>query len=418
MVTVLPFRALRFTEKAGMPEKLCCPPYDIISDDERAALIERDEHNVIRLELPKGENRYDEAGKLLTEWRENGILACDEKPGMYVYEESFEVAGKQYAFAGIIARVKTEEFSKGNILPHEETLSKAKQDRFDLMNATMANFSQIYSLYADEEKKISPIVERTRTAAPEKDFVDDKNVRHRLWKIEDEGVLASITAGFADKKLYIADGHHRYETSINFRNYLRESGKNVQGADYVMMMLVDMDSDGLVIFPTHRLVRDIADFDADKFLKKAEKRFKITEISLNSVATELEKCENSVAFLSKDRAAIMTLRDLADLAEAMPDASEAYRSLDVCLLHQLILEPYFGIDKENMAQQKNLTYTRSAVEALQSVLDGGFQCAFLLNATRVRQIKDVSAAGEKMPQKSTYFYPKLITGLVMNSLID
>ena len=317
-----------------------------------------------------------------------------------------------------------EDFSAGVVLPHEETLSKAKQDRFNLMQATNCNFSQIYSLYMDDTGETQRRIDRLSSGTPRCEFSDGL-VTHRLWIVNDALAIEAFRSDFAARKLYIADGHHRYETAINYRNYCRENAVWAPGSEFVMMMLVDMAHPGLLVFPTHRLVRGLPDFSAEQVLSGSAEYFDIEPLPGRDAVEPRLKADydagkKSFVFAAKRDGALaytlLTLRDPAVMADFLPEKSDASRGLDVSVLHTLVLERVLGIDKENMANQKNLTYTRSADEALESVQAGESQCAFLLNPTRVEEIGAVAAAGEKMPQKSTYFYPKLITGLVMNSL--
>lgn len=421
MAEIRPFRALRFnTEKAGDIAELVCPPYDIISEEQRLAYLSKNPDNIIRLELPKGDDPYNEAGKTLRTWLDEGILRQDDKEGVYIYEEEFTVNGLHTRFKGCIVRVKLEEFSKGIVLPHEETLSKAKEDRFNLMKATGCNFSQIYSLYNDPQHEITKKLDELSADQPVNELTDGDGVTHRLWIVTDPEETAFISKAFADKKLYIADGHHRYETALNYRNYCRENGIATGEEDYIMMMLVDMEHDGLVVLPTHRLVRDLKDFDPDKLLDDSREYFDlIQKKDIASADKKLRKLydEGKKAFAfycGGEDYTILVLKDDSILEELLPDKSPAYRGLDVSVLHTLVLERLLGIDKENMAKQINLTYVKQLDEAVSAVTSGKAQCAFILNPTRVSEIRDVAAAGEKMPQKSTYFYPKLITGLVMN----
>ena len=423
MAEIRPFRALRFdTEKAGKIEELVCPPYDIISEVQRQGYLEENENNIIRLELPKGEEPYKTAGEVLKKWLDSGILKQDSEEAVYIYEEEFSINGIHAKFKGCIVRVKIEEFSKGVVLPHEETLSKAKEDRFNLMKATNCNFSQIYSLYMDSEHKIINRLDKLSECKPEIELTDGDEVTHRLWIVTDKEEIKAVCEDFADKKLYIADGHHRYETALNYRNYCRENGIGDGGEDYVMMMLVDMEHDGLVVLPTHRLVRDLASFDKEKILSDCREYFEVTEESdVNKAESKLKELydegKKAFAFYSGGNGYdLLVLRDENVIAELLPEKSKASQGLDVTVLHTLVLEKIFGIDAENMAKQINLTYTRLFDEAIESVKTGKAQCSFILNPTRVTEIRDVAAAGEKMPQKSTYFYPKLITGLVMNKL--
>ena len=425
MAEIKPFRALRFdTQAAGNIQELTCPPYDIISEEQRAQYLKTNEHNVIRLELPRGDNPYEEAGALLRRWEQQGILKQDQQEGLYIYEEEFEAHGKRMRVKGVICRVKLEEFSKGVVLPHEETLSKAKADRFQLMKATFCNFSQIYSLYMDPQHTTPNKIDRLSQGKPEVEMQDSDGVTHRLWIVTDPQEIRNICSDFDESKLYIADGHHRYETALNFCDYCREQGMAKEGdaVDYVMMMLVDMENSGLVVFPTHRLVRGLSSFDETAVKEACREYFSVEDkTDISTIERELDSLyqqgKKAFAFYTgQDRWTLLVLKSMEAVREWLPKASAATQGLDVTVLHSLILEKIFGIDKENMAQQINLTYTRDFQEAVSSVQKGESQCAFILNPTRVTEIRDVAAAGEKMPQKSTYFYPKLITGLVMNQM--
>jgi len=428
MAKVRPFRALRYDfSKAGAPESVCCPPYDIISEQEQEAYYSENAHNVIRLELPREPMKYDAAAQTLEGWRKSRILRRDLEDCLYIYEEEFTVQGQRKKINGIIAQVQLEEFSKGIILPHEETLSKAKSDRFNLMSKTFCNFSQIYSLYHDQDKSIKPLLAGIVSGKPEVEFRAKDGIVHRLWTVPAGKITQKICESFDKLKLYIADGHHRYETALNFRDAMRNEKRKLklntqddESLGYTMMMLVEMEHDGLVVFPTHRLVKDLPDFDPSAIPSEANTLFDVAYFDdLSTLEQNLGSRENTAAFYcGSEGYFLFTLKDTESVKNVLPEMSAAYCSLDVTLLHTLILEPILGIDKENMAAQKNLTYTRDIREAIQGVREGRFQCAFLLNPTRVSQIRDVSLAGEKMPQKSTYFYPKLITGLVMNQIME
>ncbi len=423
MAEIRPFKALRYDlEKAGEIGSLVCPPYDVIGEDQRRALVEGNPYNVIRLELPQGEDRYAQAGRILEQWMDQGVLKNDMDEGIYIYEEEFldkVDRGNVRKLRGMVCLVRLEDFAANVVLPHEETLSKAKEDRFQLMCATGCNFSQIYSLYRDEAHTTRGRLDAlTQTCQPRYQFSDGL-VTHRLWVVNDEAAISALREDFTDRKLYIADGHHRYETALRYRDFLRDQGIFRPSAGFVMMFLADMEDSGLVVFPTHRLVRGLPDFHADAlpaacgqyFDAAAKKDRAETEQALEEAYRE---GRHAFGLFDGARWHTLTLRDPSVLDALLPEKSGAYRQLDVTILHTLILEGVLGIDKENMAAQKNLTYTRSAEEAERSVETGESQCCFLLNPTRVEEIGAVAAAGEKMPQKSTYFYPKLITGLVMN----
>ncbi len=424
MALIQPFRALRFTGQAGDPAALTCPPYDIISEAQRQAYLAANPNNIIRLELPReGADPYAAAGDTLTRWLADGTVARDAVPGIYIYQEAFSVGGRDYAVKGFVCRVHLEEFSKGIVLPHEETLSGAKEDRFRLMCATGCNFSQIYALYPDDGD-CDAMLDALSAGTPDQEFTDAEGVTHRLWIVPDSDPVRALCAAFREKKLYIADGHHRYETALRYRDHLRAQGLARQGedADFVMMCLVSLRHPGLVVLPTHRIVRDLPAFDQAATLEKCAPFFWIRPLPDAAAAQAALKDayaagEKAFVLYAGDYT-LLVLKKREIMKTLLPAASPALRQLDVSILHGLVLERLFGIDKANMAAQKNLTYTRDPQEAVAAVDSGNANCAFLLNPTRVAEIRDVAAAGEKMPQKSTYFYPKLITGLVMNQLRD
>ncbi|MBP1561332.1 MAG: DUF1015 domain-containing protein [Oscillospiraceae bacterium] len=426
MAEIKAFKGMRYTSEGGDLNTLVCPPYDIISDVQREEYVKENPYNIIRLELPKGgDERYREAGDTLKSWLDKDILACDGEESIYVYEMQFTANGAKNSLKGFVSLVKLVDFSEGIVLPHEETLSKAKQDRFNLMSETFCNFSQIYSLYMDEDGSVYGMVDGCSQGAPEMEVTDPDGTVHRMWCVSDKDVIAKVKAAFADKKLYIADGHHRYETALNFHRHLCAEGKAVPGdqSGYIAMMLVNMENPGLVVFPTHRMVRGLPEFNADRIAADCKAYFDISEAAKDDVQAALGKLykDGKKAFAMYSGAGkfcVMTLRDEGAVKKLLPDMSEAYCGLDVSVLHSLVLERIFGIDKENMANQKNLTYTRSFDEAVEAVDKGAANCSFILNPTKVSEIRDVALASEKMPQKSTYFYPKLITGLVMNKFGD
>lgn len=429
MAEIKAFKGLRYTEKAGDIGQLCCPPYDIINGEEREALIEKNQYNLIRLELPvlggsEDLTPYYEAAKTLRTWLKEEILKTDEKEAVYIYEMEFSAYGKSHKVKGFVSLVKLEPFSKGVILPHEETLSKAKTDRFNLMKTTGCNFSQIYSLYMDEDNSAFDLIDKVSQGQPDSCFTDSDNVTHRMWIARDSEFIAALTEKLSDKKLYIADGHHRYETALNYKNYVEGNLDEIGSSGYVPMMLVNMENEGLVVFPTHRIVRDLQNFDYNDVCEKCREYFDIVpylnrekgEEGLARAYAEGKKA--FVLFTGDNNYTLLTLKNIDVMNTLLPEGCNALKQLDVSILHTLILERIFGIDKENMAKQINLTYTRSMQEAIEAVDQKRADCCFLLNPTRVSEIRDVAAAGDKMPQKSTYFYPKLTTGLVMNKIFD
>jgi uncharacterized protein (DUF1015 family) len=420
MATIKAFCGTRFANTADLNNRVS-PPYDIVSDKEREELIAKSDKNIIRLELPKGgDERYKEAGKLLSEWKSFGTLVKDPEPAFYIYEIEFTANGKRGSLKGFVGLVKLQEFSDGVVLPHEETLSKAKTDRFNLMSETMCNFSQIYSLYMDENGECQEVIKFNSTRSPHMSVTDNDGTIHRMWAVTDKAAIDRLTKAFEDKKLYIADGHHRYETALNFEKKLKADGKQTENSGYISMMLVNIENPGLVIFPTHRIVKGLDNFDIAALIAKSRDYFDITEAAnedeMNAALhSDYDAGKKTFALYSgSGKCYVFRLKNENAVKDILPEKSDAYCGLDVSILHTLVLEKLLKIDKENMANQKNLTYTRNVKEALEAVDFGGADCAFILNPTKVEEIRDVAAASEKMPQKSTYFYPKLITGLVIN----
>lgn len=419
MAEIREFCALRFTASAGEIGQLVCPPYDIISKAEREEYLRKNANNIIKLESPEQTPEGYSGAKVELDRRiANGIMAKDSTPALYIYEESFTVDGKLYSFRGVTAYVKLQEFSDGVILPHEHTLSKAKTDRLNLLKATGCSFSQIYSLYNDADGKIPALISELSAGAPDVEFTDADNVTHRMWIVEKSDKTAQLCALFGNKKLYIADGHHRYETALNYKKYMVETGDGNPNADYIMMFLVDMQNSGLVVFPTHRVIFGLESFDSAELLNKSEPYFTITEVTddiENQLKQQYQRGNTAFGYFDGSKKYLFVLKNKQVLKDLLPNMGDALRELDVTVLHSLILEGILGIDKENLANQINLKYTRDTAEALSEVASGANAC-FILNPTRVSEIAAVAKAGDTMPQKSTYFYPKLITGLVVNQI--
>lgn len=392
MAVLRPFSALRFNrEKAGAPETLCCPPYDIIPDP--SVWLSKNPYNIIRLE--GGErlgtpNPYADAEQTLSEWLNKGILQEDETPSFYIYESIFPSQhGGMRTLTGFAAHVELSPFADGVVLPHENTLSAAKADRRELMRATGCHFSPVYALYDDPSRRADAILKTVKDTPPYSSFAMEDGIEYRLWLLSDSAACRALEEVFRDQSLFIADGHHRYETSLR----LREENPDTV-SPYIMMFLADMSDPGLEVHATHRIVSGIPDYDQKALYEKISQRFEMEAGD--------ETKEGSLIWVTPKKRIALT-----------PKAGEE-RFLDVTLLHEGILEPFFGIDTANMAAGGNLTYTRSSEEAIAAVQSGGAQCAFLMAPPTVAQIRETMLRGEKMPQKSTYFYPKIITGLFMN----
>ena len=405
MAQIYPFKALRYTKKAGKLKDNICPPYDIISADERKALINKSVFNLVTLEKPEGENKYVEARHTLEEWIKNGVVAYDDSDSVYLYRVSFVYGGADYHYDGIIALCKAYNFEEKVVLPHENTLSGAKEDRFRLLLATRTSFSSVYSLYEDKDGAVKNGLDGVTETEPVSKVTDGEGVTHTLWRISDEKRIDAIVNAMADKKLYIADGHHRYETALRYRDFT-----GYPEAGCLLMTMVDMDSEGLLVLPTHRIFKK--ECDVEGAIKAMEEDF---DISVTQSKAEME------AYLDKNKDKHVFgiysggVYRTATLKWAV-DFNSPVKDLDVSVLHDVILEKQFGVTKEDLASQTCLEYTRDTDEAVAAVDSGKAAAAFILNPTKVSQIRDVADAGEKMPQKSTYFHPKLISGLIMRRL--
>jgi uncharacterized protein (DUF1015 family) len=428
MAEIVPFAGLRYdVERLGDAARVLAPPYDVIGEAERSELEARDPHNVVRVELPRGEAdaRYGNAANLLRAWLAEGVLRRELTPSMYVYEQQFQWAGKTYTRQGLIAALKLEPFDKRVVLPHEHTLTGPKEDRRKLLVATRTQISQVFGLYRDAEGVAKAELEAITAAAPAMDTATPDGTRHRLWVVSEANRLNRLAGILRDKQVLIADGHHRYETMVSLRGELRGQGGAGarEPADYGAMFLARAEDPGLLVLPTHRLVRDLPEFSQSAFLSGAAAAFDVIpgeETTAQAVEARLQQLsvgedgQPRVAFglraAGKRGPTWLVLKPIVDLSALGPPS---LRSLDVTVLHGVLLGPLLGIDASAMAKQSNLLYTHDTSEALARVDAGEVQAAFLMNATSVSQVLDACEQGHVLPQKSTYFQPKLATGLVM-----
>ncbi len=449
MAFITPIRGLRYNASL-VPDlaEVITPPYDVIDAEAQDKYYRRHPHNIIRLEYGKtnpkdtdGDNRYTRAAADFNSWQEKGILVREDKPAIYIYRQTFSVNGENKTRTGLMAGVKIEPYDKGVVLPHEETLPKHKADRLALMQACGANFSPIFSLYSDPDEQVEKITARRLEDMPDIDFTAEDGQRHRLWVLDDPDLITLIQNALSDKVIFIADGHHRYETALNYRNLMRESNntteKDLQPYDFVMMTLVNLYDPGLVVLPTHRLVRNLPDQLSGSLVGNIEQYFTVERFTFdenynnfnNFMETLAEKGSpdatrknqaHSHAFgLYKGNLEgyIITLKNGVNIRDIMPiDKSVEWCGLDVSVLHTLVMEKYLGIGGEQRASESNLTYTRDEIEALKKVDRGEYQMVFFLNPTLVEEVTAVAAKREKMPQKSTFFYPKLPTGILLAKL--
>lgn len=427
MPRVISFRGIRYNpEKIDDLAAVVTPPYDVIDSAAQKKYYEKSPYNVIRLEFGyqfpednEKNNRYTRAAHDYNKWLENEVLVRESKPAFYLYEQEFSLGAVNYKRTGFFARVQLEEFFKGGILPHEETLVNPKADRFALMSACAANFSPIFAFYVDPELTLDQEFDRIKNSQqPEIALTDEVGEKHRIWVIDDPQLQEKVDSVFKQKELYIADGHHRYETALEF---YRKNSEKYKAAGYILMYLVNACDPGLVILPTHRIVHSLPSFDPSNLLTGLEKFFvveKLSETAKLDVVLKEQQEAGKTAFVMGTREPafyLLVLKNPAKMRELSPGRSAAWCSLDAAVLQTLIFQELLGLTPDSIAKQENIKYTRDTEAALDA-LSQDAQLVFLLNPTKISQIMAVASAGDKMPQKSTYFYPKLLTGLVINDL--
>lgn len=440
MATIAPFRGIQFDlAKAGALDDLVCPPYDIISHEQQQALYRKNPHNVIRLEYGlespgdnESDNRYTRAAATLAEWTKNGVLKQDDQPAFYIYEMEFGSGKKTRKLRGFICMVRIEDYESGIIKPHETTLSGPKTDRLNLLRACKAGFSQIYSLVSDPEGRIGEVLSSV-PRQPSLEVRAEDGVVHRVWTLADRKAIDTIVADVASRPIFIADGHHRYDTALNYRNERRKAAgtfSGEEGFNYVPMFLARIEDPGLVILPAHRSLFNLTDFHPQRFEEDLNKFFNIERIDFTKrsepadrktvLDTMAHRADHGHVFGMRIKGEqsyyLLTLRNEADMDAIVPNKVPAYRKLDVSILHHLVIDKLLGIRMETHKLGLNIEYIKDANEAVKRIETGEAEIIFLMNPTKVHEVKEVAMAGDRMPQKATYFYPKLLTGLVMNKI--
>lgn len=439
MADLRPLHGLRYQPAvAGDIGNVIAPPYDVISDEAQRALYERSPFNVVRVEYgldaAEGDgNRYQRAADTLASWRRGGVLAADPHPSLYLYEQEFAHAGRTYRRRAILGRVRLEPWENGVILPHEHTMSGPKQDRIRLLRACRTNVSPIYALYRPDDGAAIAICAAAAGDHPDVEARDSLGQTHRLWVIDDARAVQRLEYHFSSRTLYIADGHHRYETALGYREE-RKAAENQWSGDepenFALMALTAADDPGLLVLPIHRLVRPAK--ESENLRRALADTFDLSDLepigaraeALPRLLARLERLqrENAVdpAFVVLGlgrQPTLLRLRDRPAVAALMPEGhSQAWKQLSVNVLQYGILDPLLGIDIETVRGGEHVFFTEDAEEAWHRVEQGEVSLAFLLNGTRPEEIIAVADAGDRMPQKSTFFYPKLGTGLVLYSM--
>lgn len=435
MAIIKPFRGLRYNQDVITDiSAVVTPPYDVISPQEQERYYQAHPNNIIRLDLGKDfscdtekTNKYTRAAELLKSWREKGILKQEDDPAIYIYDQKFLSGNRWLVRRGFIALVKLEPFDKGYIYPHEQTLPGPKADRLKLTQSCRANLSSIFALFPDDNNAIDTYLSMTTITRPEVDFLDDTGVKNKLWVIKEKQTIDNLVALMKEKPLFIADGHHRYETALVYKEQMRK--ENIRNgddlpSDYVMMVCVSMNNNGLKILPAHRLVRNIKNYRFDRILQSIQESF---EVELLGKGCRVEDFMSSLNDETKGHTFIMyagqedAYYKLRLGNEKLLDAVFAkdhpeWKHLDAGILHGMIINKILGINSDDVTVKDYVKYVKDEAEAVSLVQSGQYQLAFFLNPTPIEQVKEIAMARKVMPPKSTYFYPKLITGIVINCL--
>ena len=432
MAEILPFRALRYNaEKVGDLNRVVTQPYDKISPEMQARYYDLSPYNLARVIRGRpaatdspADNVYTHAARHFREWVEQRVLVSDPEPALYAYDQDYNLPGQALSTRqrrGFIALCRLEEYSAGVVHRHEETLSGPKADRLELLKVTRAHFGQIFMLYSDPAGEIEKALERNAPGKPALVVTDEYGTVHSVWNESNPATIQRIVSAMRAKPLVIADGHHRYETALAYRNYCRAQGKSDARADYVMMTFIRKESAGLTILPTHRVVHSLAGFEWSGFASHAGRYFTWEEIEVRGdgvtaplitrLAEAGREAPSLLAYAGSGRAALLRPRRDLDFAAALPELPAGLRRLDVVILHRLLLEQVLGIDRQAVREEKNLRYVREAEDALAQVDSGKAQVALLMNPTPVEDVWTNALAGNPLPQKSTDFYPKLLSGL-------
>jgi uncharacterized protein (DUF1015 family) len=442
MAHIAPFRALRYDPARVDLAKVVTQPYDKITPEMQERYYAASPHNLVRIILGKheakdhaGDNPYVRAAVYFQDWRRQGIFLQEAQPSIYSYTQQFTVPGtsKEVERGGFIALGRLEDYSDNVVFRHEQTLAKPKADRLELLRSTRAHFGQLFMLYNDPAAEIDGLL-AAAAGLPEIDLRDEHQVRHQVTKISDPGVIQLIRGKMHEKKLIIADGHHRYETALNYRNERRSTAdtappwrahqfvSELPPYEMVMMTFISMDSPNLLILPTYRVVHGLTPFSAEELGQKAAKYFSVDEVDpsvdaarATGILREAGHAGTAMLAVTADRVFLLDT-PLPAVSNFLSGLSLRQQALDVVLLHKCLLEGVLGISEEAIRNQRNIDYLRDAGEAMARVRSGAANVAFLMNPVRMRQVRDIAFAGEVLPQKSTDFYPKLLSGLTIYAL--
>lgn len=439
MAEVHPFRGILYNPEliADMAD-VVAPPYDVISPREQDAFYNQHPNNVVRLILGKTRSGdtgpsdiHARAADYFERWMAEKILSQDDAPAFYLTRVTFSVGEQSVNRYGIIGRVRLEPFEKGVVLPHERTFSKVKTERLQLMQACHTNFSPVFGLYDDENGILDRLIKFSGNQTPDLDFIDRQDLGHRMWRIVDPEMLHLVTTAFSNQCIYIADGHHRYETALNYRDWVKQETPDFDAhhpANFIMMSLTSMQDPGLVILPAHRLLKDVRIGSLDSLLEKISPYFEVLSFSTESGLKAAMRVFDSAMADHAHRKAIgmygnhkkalniLLLKDGVMEELFAGDVPEALRDLDVTVLTRLLMMEILGFDQNRLDDATVIGYATTTQAAVQAVEEGQAELALILNPTKIEQVQKVARHGLIMPRKSTYFYPKVGSGIVFNLL--
>jgi uncharacterized protein (DUF1015 family) len=413
---ITPLHALHYDlARTGGLGPVAAPPYDVIDPAQRAALLARSPYNVVAIDLPQGDDPYAHAAEQLARWRAEGIVVADAEPALWALEQDYAGPdGRRRTRHGLFARVRVEDYGPGRIRPHERTHPGPKEDRLRLTRATRANLSPIFALYDGDGW--APVAAQLG-GPPAGEVTDEDGTTHRLWRVADAGAIAAVEAALRPAELLIADGHHRYETARVYADEIGGEGPH----RYVLMCLVSLGDPGLTIFPTHRLLTGLDDERRVALREAIRRDWDVEEIAADALEPEpADDGRVRIGYLDAyhGRPLRLTLKDPAIAAAALPGRSDAYRRLDTAVTEALLLRGALGMGEDDISHLRGLEYARSTHEARDRVTSGDVQAGLFMGPAPVGLVREVAAAGEVMPPKSTYFFPKVLTGLLFNPLED
>jgi uncharacterized protein (DUF1015 family) len=417
MAEIQPLRALHYnTSVVGPLDDVVAPPYDVIDAEQRAQLIARSPFNVVAIDLPQGDpDPYESARELFDTWQLQGALVRDREPALWVHTQEYDgPGGKRLTRRGFFCRVRIEGYGPGRVRPHERTHPGPKEDRLRLTRATRANLSPIFSLYSDPSGTAWAALEPATGQAPWAEVSDADGTVHRIGRVSDPVAIAAVQDATRDAELLIADGHHRYETMAEYAEEVGGEGDH----RYILMCLVALEDPGLTVFPTHRVVNRLDEARQEALADALRRDFEIADVALEDLAPPAGEGPLQMGYIDAHakRPFRLTLKDQAIADAALRDRAEPYRRLDTGILEALVLKGTLGLSDDDISHFNGLFYARDADEAVAMVTTGEYDAAFLMRPTPVGQVRDLAAAGENMPPKSTYFFPKLLTGLLFSPL--